>query len=91
MKITLLLLISVAAVSPARAQNTDAELLFVRRIAPIFHEKCLACHGNDEAMIKGGLDMRTLASTLKGGESEKPGILAGKPDESPLYLESVRE
>ncbi len=90
MKITLLLLMSIAAVSPARAQNTDAELLFVRRIAPIFHEKCLACHGNDEAMIKGGLDMRTLASTLKGGESEKPGILAGKPDESPLYLAVTR-
>jgi mono/diheme cytochrome c family protein len=69
----------------------DPEQLFVRRIAPLFHEKCLACHGNDEAKIKGGLDMRTLASTLQGGDSEKPGFIAGKPDESPLYLAVTRK
>ena len=90
MRITPLILLCIAAVLPARAQNTDAELLFVRRIVPLFHEKCLACHGNDEAKIKGGLDMRTLASTLKGGDSEKPGFVAGKPEESPLYLAVTR-
>ncbi len=89
-KLTPLILLGIATVLPARGQNTDAELLFVRRIAPLFHEKCLACHGNDEAEIKGGLDMRTLASTLKGGDSEKPGFIAGKPEESPLYLASLR-
>jgi mono/diheme cytochrome c family protein len=78
-----------AATLPAVADDS-AELLFVRRIVPLFHEKCLACHGNDEAKIKGGLDMRTLASTLKGGESEKPGFIAGKPEESPLYLAVTR-
>jgi hypothetical protein len=78
-----------AASLPAVADDS-AELLFVRRIVPLFHEKCLACHGNDEAKIKGGLDMRTLASTLKGGDSEKPGFIAGKPEESPLYLASLR-
>jgi hypothetical protein len=41
---------------------TKRSSFFVRRIVPLFHEKCLACHGNDEAKIKGGLDMRTLAS-----------------------------
>jgi hypothetical protein len=91
MKITPLILLSIAAVLPARAQNTDAEILFVRRIVPLFHEKCLACHGNDEAKIKGGLDMRTLASTLKGGDSEKPGFIVGKPEESPLYLAVTRK
>lgn len=74
----------------AGATEETAEQLFVRRISPLFHEKCLACHGKDEAKIKGGLDMRTLASTLKGGESETPGLLPGKPEESPLYLATLR-
>ena len=73
------------------AADEKAELLFVRRIAPLFHEKCLACHGKDEAKIKGGLDMRTLVSTLKGGDSEKPAFVAGKPEESPLYLAVTRK
>jgi mono/diheme cytochrome c family protein len=85
-------LISVLGVAaPSAFAAGNAEELFVRRIAPLFHEKCLACHGNDEAKIKGGLDMRTLAATLKGGDSEEPGLLAGKPEESPLYLAVTRE
>ncbi len=91
MKITPRILLCMAAALPAHAQNPDAELLFVRRIAPLFHEKCLACHGNDEAKMKGGLDMRTLASTLKGGDSKKPGVIAGKPENSPLYLAVTRQ
>ena len=69
----------------------DGAELFVRRIAPLFHEKCLACHGKDEAKIKGGLDMRTRASLLKGGDSEKPSLVPGKPEESPLYLAVTRK
>ncbi len=69
----------------------DATVLFVRRVWPLFQEKCLACHGNDEPKIKGGYDMRTLESTLKGGESEKQSIVPGKPEESPLYLASTRQ
>ena len=69
----------------------DPEALFVRRIAPLFSEKCLACHGKDETKIKGGLDMRTRASLLKGGDSEKPALVAGKPEESPLYLAVTRK
>ncbi|HSH93549.1 MAG TPA: PSD1 and planctomycete cytochrome C domain-containing protein [Roseimicrobium sp.] len=75
----------------AKAAVTDAELLFVRRIAPLFHEKCLACHGSDPEKIKGGLDMRTPASTLKGGDSGKPAFVSGKPEESPLYLAVTRK
>ena len=33
-------------------QAEDAESLFVRRVWPLFQEKCLACHGNDEKKIK---------------------------------------
>ncbi len=72
------------------ANDENAELLFVRRIAPLFHDKCLACHGNDQKKIKGGFDMRTPGGLLKGGESEKPSVVAGKPDASPLYLAVTR-
>jgi mono/diheme cytochrome c family protein len=65
------------------------EKLFVRRIQPLFAEKCLACHGN-EPKIKGGLDMRTLQTVLKGGDSEQTSLVPGKPDQSPLYLASLR-
>ena len=69
----------------------DAEALFVRRVWPLFQEKCLACHGNDEKKIKGGYDMRTQNSAMKGGESEKKSIIPGRPEDSPLYLASTRQ
>ncbi|MEN3940303.1 PSD1 and planctomycete cytochrome C domain-containing protein [Prosthecobacter sp. SYSU 5D2] len=81
-------LLALLITSPLAAE--EAEALFVRRVWPMFQEKCLACHGNDEAKIKGGLDMRSLASTLKGGDSEASSLVPGKPDESPLYLASTR-
>ncbi|MEQ2005321.1 MAG: PSD1 and planctomycete cytochrome C domain-containing protein [Limisphaerales bacterium] len=74
----------------AAAADEKSEHLFVRRIAPLLHEKCLACHGKDEAKIKGGLDLRTLAATLKGGDSKKPALTVSKPEESPLYLAVMR-
>ena len=70
--------------------DSDAEQLFVRRVAPLFHEKCLACHGRDETAIKGGFDIRTLQSTLRGGDSETPSLVLGKPEESPLNLAATR-
>ena len=85
-----LLITTLAILAPHFVCAEEAEALFVRRIAPLFAEKCLACHGKDEAKIKGGLDMRTRASTLKGGDSEKPALVAGKPDESPLWLAVTR-
>ncbi|MDP7158937.1 MAG: DUF1549 domain-containing protein, partial [SAR324 cluster bacterium] len=40
--------------------------------------------------MKGEFDMRTRADLLKGGESEEPSIVPGKPLQSPLYLASTR-
>ncbi|MEO6751632.1 MAG: c-type cytochrome domain-containing protein, partial [Chthoniobacteraceae bacterium] len=68
-----------------------AEAIFVRRLQPLFSERCLACHGKDEAKIKAGYDMRTAAAAFKGGESGKPAIVRGKPAESPLYLAVTRQ
>jgi len=68
----------------------DARALFTRRVWPLFQEKCLACHGQDEGKIKGGLDMRAPESTLKGGDSGAASLVAGKPEQSPLYLAATR-
>ncbi|HUG92451.1 MAG TPA: DUF1549 domain-containing protein, partial [Planctomycetaceae bacterium] len=66
-----------------------AEALFVRRVLPLLHEKCLACHGGGESQ-EGGLDLRSLAGLLKGGDSEHPALVPLQPDQSPLYLAVAR-
>ena len=85
------LLIAARPAGAVPATDPDyAGVLFAGRIWPLLHDKCLACHGNDEAKIKGGLDLRTRAELLLGGDSDKPAIVSGQPSESPLYLAVTR-
>jgi mono/diheme cytochrome c family protein len=51
-------------------------------VAPIFKAKCLKCHGETDR--KAELDLRSLASLLKGGESG-PAITAKDPEQSLLF------
>ena len=74
----------------AALADEPGELLFVRRIQPLFAEKCLACHGRDPAKIKGGFDMRSPEDIQRGGDSGKPGLIPGRPDESPMILAARR-
>ena len=58
------------------APVTAQELAFEKDILPIFQAKCLECHGDKRQ--RAGLDLRTKAATLKGGENGnalKPGSL----------------
>ena len=51
------------------------------KVSAVFKDKCVLCHGG-VGNPKGGLDLRTLASVTKGGDSGpavKPGDLAGSP------------
>jgi mono/diheme cytochrome c family protein len=67
--------------------DEDAEARhFTLKVLPLLKEKCLGCHGNDADDIKGDYDVRTRDSLIKGGESEEPAIVPGKPDESPFYM-----
>ncbi len=70
--------------------NDANEQLFVRRIAPLLFEKCSACHGSDEPNREGSLDLTTLESAQRGGDSETPMIVVGDPEKSPLYLAVLR-
>src|SRR2546425_7980688 len=52
------------------------DLSFEKSVLPIFEAKCQRCHG--EKRQKAGLDLRTKAAIIKGGESGvglKPGSL----------------
>ena len=84
-------LVALSADSLLEAQEIKAEVVFARKVQPLLKAKCLACHGEDPEKIKGDLDMRTRAGLLKGGESEEPSIVPGKPLQSPLYLAVTRE
>ena len=85
---------------PGKVKLTDAEIDKLRvwitstkpaetaavvtehEVRAIFQARCVTCHGS--LRHEGGLDMRTVASRLKGGKSG-PGLVPGKPDESLIY------
>jgi hypothetical protein len=66
------------------AANAD-EAALPAKVRAVIVAKCLACHGNDPADLKGKLDLRSRAAAIKGGESREPAIVPGQPDKSPLY------
>ncbi len=94
-----------AANAPGNVKLTDAEIDRIRiwidkglapeapvtvsehEVRAIFQVRCVLCHGSTDR--KGGLDMRTLASRLKGGKSG-PGLVPGKPEESLIYQRIVK-
>lgn len=51
-------------------------------VRAILQVRCVVCHGKSRQ--EGGLDLRTLASRLKGGKSG-PAVVPGKPEESLIY------
>lgn len=57
------------------------ELLAARKVHFLFEVKCQPCHGRKKQ--EGELDMRTMASILKGGKSG-PALVRGKATESLL-------
>lgn len=85
--------IILALLSPGfAAENvSDAEKLFALKLKPLFAAKCLACHGDEPDKLKGGFDMRTRTSMLKGGENFGEEVLKlGHGETSYLYLTTTR-
>lgn len=54
---------------------------FAKQVAPIFSQRCLACHNARTA--KGRLNMESYANLMKGGENG-PAVVAAKPGDSLL-------
>ncbi|MDB5310969.1 MAG: hypothetical protein JWO38_5171 [Gemmataceae bacterium] len=63
--------------SPEPKKPAVAQVSFAKEIMPIFRSKCLNCHGA-AGKPKGDLDLRTIATIMKGGDNGagvKPGDL----------------
>lgn len=71
-----------AAASPNKAQQAQ----FVKEVLPILAHNCFSCHANGKH--KGGLDIMTRETLLKGGKNG-PSIVPGKSADSLLIQRVV--
>jgi cytochrome c553 len=71
----------VGALPAQQSAETDAKAYFHSSVLPILVGQCLECHGQAK---KGGLDLRTRAAALAGGESG-PGFVDNDADSSTLF------
>ena len=69
----------------SRVHASEGDRLFTLRVLPLLKVKCFGCHGADEKDVRGDYDLLTREKMIKGGESEEPALVPGKPEESPLY------
>jgi hypothetical protein len=58
---------------------------FEAKIRPVLVDKCYECHSEVKKKVKGKYRVDDFKLMFKGGESGKPAIVPGKPDESQLY------
>ena len=74
-----------AAADPAKPA-ASGKVSYDKQVRPIFQARCQGCH--QPAKAGGGFVMTDFERLLKGGDSDEPAVVAGKPDESSL-LEMV--
>ena len=87
MKVAKILLLSIAgSVSAVADAQQEGERLFSLKVRQVLSSKCFACHGEEPKKIKGEFDLTTREGLLKGGESEEPGMVPGKPEVSSIVL-----
>lgn len=67
---------------PPTATAAEPPVSFIRDVAPVFKENCLACH--DAKKRAGKYDMTTFEKLLAGGANGEP-IAPGKPEESEFH------
>src|SRR5437763_12897845 len=79
----LLAVLPLLVVETARADEA-AKAFFRTKVEPILVSRCLQCHADEH---KGGLDLTTKATALKGGENGAV-IVPHKPEQS-LLIEYV--
>src|SRR5438552_29450 len=88
--VRLAILAVVVALYAGVAQADDSGFdFFEKKIRPVLVEHCYKCHSARAKKLRGGLRLDLKAGWQKGGDSGKPAIVPGKPDESPL-IRAVR-
>lgn len=70
------------AVAHSASSSAESEA-FEKNVLSVLREECFRCHGDK---VKGGLKLDSLEAALKGGDSEIPSVVPGKPDASELIL-----
>jgi hypothetical protein len=70
--------------APAPAQDP---VDFDRDVRPILDARCLKCHGPEKR--KGGLLLTGRKAALQLGDSGLPALVAGKPQESQIFLRAT--
>lgn len=73
------LLIPLLAIATMAAEDSPTTFTQVKSI---LDTSCVNCHGQKKS--KGKLQLDTVEGVLRGGKKLGPGVVAGKPDESPL-------
>lgn len=75
--------------SHGRAGDAAMEKLFTLKVKASLSEKCFACHGGQGDKIKGGFDLTSRETLLKGGKTISRILVPGSPNES-FLLTAVR-
>lgn len=57
--------------------------MFAREVAPVLIRKCLICHNEEKS--KGGYRLDDTRILLKAGDSDRPPVVPGNPESSPLF------
>ena len=83
------LAIILLASSSALAVDPASIAFFEQKVRPVLVEHCYSCHSAGAKKLKGNLYLDSKAGWEKGGDSGKPVIVPGKPDES-LLLRTVQ-
>ncbi len=68
--------------STAATAKTGGKVSFSKQVRPLLQDNCYGCH--QPAKAQGGFEMISRAGLLRGGESESPAVVSGKPEESNL-------
>jgi WD40 repeat protein/mono/diheme cytochrome c family protein len=72
-----------AAQPPAKDKpNPGGPVSYYKDVRPIFQQHCQGCH--QPAKPLGGYVMTSFPDLFKAGDSERPGVVAGKPHDSLL-------
>src|SRR5207253_4718108 len=74
-----------AATPAADPPAAPAKVSFARDVLPLFQQHCIGCH--QPAKQGGSYLMTSRADLLKKGETDKPGVVPGKPEQSYLLAQ----
>ncbi len=86
-----LVLLLCGVVPSVQGAEGPAKLSFNRDIRPILSDNCFYCHGPDAAKQKSNLRLDIRDSALKGGKSELPALVPGKPEGSEMFTRVCSE